>query len=64
MKILKIGDISVIGNCPHCGSKLELENGDLWWNHDIDGGESPWVTCIVCHKRLNVGDWKNIDKIL
>ena len=29
MKILERKELSVVGNCPHCGSKLELEKGDV-----------------------------------
>ena len=31
MKILERKNPSVVGICPHCGSKLELEKGDVWW---------------------------------
>ena len=64
MKILERKELSIVGNCPNCGSKLELEKSDLWWNHDLDGSASPWVTCIVCLRKFNVGSWNNIDKLL
>ena len=66
MKILERKELklSVIGRCPHCGSKLELEKGDVWWNSEIDGSTSPCVTCAVCGKGFDVEGWENINKIL
>lgn len=43
-----------IVNCPHCGSKLEIENSDIFWYKEIDGGSAPGVTCAVCHKGFDV----------
>ena len=55
---------SVVGNCPHCGSKLLLEKGDIWWLYNEDDSKSPRVDCAVCDKGINVEGWKNIRKIL
>ena len=63
MKILEKKEPSVIINCPHCGSKLELEKGDIWSHKDIDGGSSPFVTCAVCHKGFDVEGYKDIYKL-
>lgn len=63
MKILERKEWSVVGLCPHCGSKLELEKGDIRWCKDIDGGSSPYVTCAVCGKGFDVEGWENISKI-
>lgn len=35
MKILERKELSIVGNCPSCGSKLELEKGDIGWHYDI-----------------------------
>ena len=64
MKILERKKLSVIGTCPHCGSKLELEKEDIWWHQDIDGCKSPCVTCAVCGKGFDVEGLSNIHKIL
>lgn len=64
MKILERKELSVIVTCPHCGSKLELEKGDIWWCRDIDGGKSPCVTCVACGKSFDVEGCSNINKIL
>lgn len=65
MKILERKEKpTAIVNCPHCGSKLELEKGDVWWHTDIDGGKSPYVTCAACGKIFDVEGWSNIHKIL
>lgn len=64
MKILERKELSVVGTCPHCGSKLELEKGDIWRHTDIDGGKSPCVTCAVCGKGFDVEGWKNISTLL
>lgn len=66
MKVLERKElkVSVIGICPHCGSKLELEKGDIWWHEDMDGGKSPCVTCAACGKGFDVEGWKNIRKLL
>ena len=61
MKILERKELSVVGICPYCGSKLELEKGDIWWHKDIDGGKSP---CVTCGKGFDVEGWSNINKIL
>ena len=64
MKILERKEISsVICICPFCGSKLELEKGDIWWHKDIDGGTSPCVKCAVCGKGFDVEGWKGINKL-
>lgn len=63
MKILERKEPSVIGLCPHCGSKLELEKGDIWWHKDIDGGKSPCVTCAVCGEGFDVEGWIGITKL-
>lgn len=52
-----------MGNCPHCGSKLELEKGDIGWHDDIAGGSSPCVTCAVCKEGFDVEGWENISKL-
>lgn len=50
-----------IVNCPHCGSKLEIESSDIFWYKEIDGGSAPGVTCAVCHKGFDVdGNIKGI----
>lgn len=54
---------TAIVNCPHCGSKLEIEKGDIWWHKDIDGGSSPCVTCAVCGKGFDVDGYKGVHKI-
>lgn len=54
---------TAIVNCPHCGSKLEIEKGDIWWHKDIDGGSSPYVTCAVCGKGFDVEGYKGVHKI-
>lgn len=46
---------TTIVNCPRCGSKLEIDSNDIWWHKVIDDGESPYVTCAVCHKGFYVG---------
>lgn len=63
MKVLEYHQPSVIGVCPHCGSKLEIEKGDIWWHKDIDGGSSPCVTCGACGKGFDVEGWKGISKL-
>lgn len=63
MKVLKREEPSIIVICPHCGSKLKLEKGDIWIHKDIDGGSSPYVTCAVCGKGFDVEGVKNISKI-
>lgn len=63
MKILERKKLSVVGVCPHCGSKLELEKGDIKWYKEIDGGSSPYVICAACGKSFDVEGWKNIRKI-
>lgn len=60
MKILERKEPPIIVNCPCCGSKLELEKGDIWWY----GGNSPRVTCAVCHEGFNVEGCEGIDRIL
>lgn len=60
MKILERKGLSVVGFCPHCGSKLELEKGDVWWHK----GKTPCVTCIVCGNGFNVENWTNINEVL
>jgi hypothetical protein len=64
MKILERNELSVVGICPHCGSWLALEKGDVWWNLNLDGSKSPCVTCAACDKGFDVEGWKNIHKIL
>ena len=63
MKILERKELPIVGNCPSCGSKLELERGDIWWHYDIDGCSSPYVTCAVCNNGFDVEGWKNISKL-
>ena len=63
MKILERKELSVVGICPHCGSKLELEKGDIWWHTDIDGDKSPYVTYAVCGKSIDVDGWNNISNL-
>lgn len=63
MKILERKELFIVGNCPSCGSKLELEKGDIGWHYDIDGGSSPYVTCSVCNNGFDVEGWKNISKL-
>ena len=63
MKILERKQLSVVGICPHCGSKLELEKGDIQWYKDIGGDTSPYVTCAACGKTFDVEGWKNISKL-
>ena len=63
MKILKRKELSIVGICPHCGSKLELEKGDIRWYKDIGGDNSPYVTCAACGKTFDVEGWKNISKL-
>ena len=55
---------TVIVNCPHCGSKLEIESSDIWWHKDIDGGKSPCVPCAACGKGFDVEGYKGVHKIL
>mgnify|MGYP002522198035 CR=1 FL=1 len=63
MKILERKELSVVGICPHCGSKLELEKGDIKWYKDMSGDRSPYVTCAACGKDFDVEGWKNISKL-
>lgn len=63
MKILELHTPKVIATCPHCKSKLELEKGDVWTHHDIDGGTSPCVTCAACGKGFDVEHIKGIYNI-
>lgn len=64
MKILERKKPTVIISCPHCGSKLELEKEDIWWHRDIDGGNSPCVTCVACGKGFDVEGYKSVNKLL
>lgn len=64
MKILERKELSVIGICPHCGSRLKLEKGDIKWYKDMGGDNSPYVTCAACGKDFDVEGWKNINKLL
>ncbi len=65
MKILKRKDPpKLICKCPHCGSKLEIEKGDIWFHKDIDGGSSPYVTCAVCKKGFDIEGYNGIQKLL
>lgn len=65
MKILERKEKpTAIVNCPRCGSKLEVEEGDIWWHKDVDGGYSPYITCAACSKDFDVEGWSNIRKIL
>jgi hypothetical protein len=63
MKVLIRKEPSVIGICPHCDSKLKLEKGDVYLCKDIDGGNTPYVTCAACGKEIDVEGWKNIYKL-
>jgi len=62
MKILEKKERpTVIVNCPHCGSKLEIERSDVFWYKEIDGSNSPGVICGVCHKGFNIRrDYKGV----
>ena len=64
MKVLKYKKPSVTGICPICGSKLEIEKGDIYWCKDLDGGSSPCVTCGACGKGFDVEGWKGIRSLL
>lgn len=64
MKVLERKEPSVVGICQNCGSKLEIEKGDIWWHKDMTGYSSPCVTCAVCGKNFDVEGWENINKIL
>ena len=64
MKILERKEPTAIVNCPRCGSKLELEKGDIWWHKDIDGDSSPCVTCAACGKGFDVEGYKGINRLL
>ena len=64
MKVLEAHVPEVIGNCPNCNSKLQIEKGDVHWYKDISGVSSPYVTCPICRKSIDVEGWKNIRKIL
>lgn len=50
---------TAIVNCPHCGSKLEIDSSDIFWHKEIDGGTAPGVTCAVCHKGFDVDGYLN-----
>ena len=63
MKVLKRQELNVMGKCPHCGSTLLIEKGDIWWHKDIDGGSSPCVTCGACGKGFDVEGWRGISKL-
>lgn len=54
---------TAIVNCPHCGSKLEIDSSDIFWHMEIDGGNAPGVTCAVCHKGFDVDGYKSINKL-
>jgi len=51
---------TAIVNCPHCGSKLEIDSSDIFWYKEIDGGNAPAVTCAVCHKGFDIENIKGI----
>jgi hypothetical protein len=53
----------VRGTCPDCGSLIEVEEGDITWYKDIDGGSSPYVRCGACHKQFDVEGWKGIYRL-
>ena len=63
MKILKRKEPTVKRYCPHCGSLLELEKGDIRWYRDISGTSSPYVKCAACGKDFDVNGWPGITKI-
>ena len=63
MKILERKEPTVIGVCPCCGSKLEIEKGDIKWYRDMGGDSSPYITCPVCGKTPDVEGWKGISKL-
>lgn len=53
MKVLKRKERpTAIVNCPYCGGTLEIENSDIFWYKEIDGGSVPCVTCAICHKDM------------
>ena len=55
---------TLIGRCPHCGSKLEIEKSDIVWHKDIVGDNYPCVNCaacgkdfIICGKGFDIEGW-------
>ena len=63
MKVLEIGNPTVICKCPTCNSKLELEKGDLKWCKDNTGTSVPYVTCPICSHSIDCEGMKGIYKL-
>lgn len=63
MKVLEKREFTIKAICPHCGSFIEVEKGDVYWCKDIDGGSSPYVKCGACGKSIDVEDWDGIYKL-
>lgn len=63
MKILERKEPTVEGICPHCGSTLLLEKGDIKWYKDISQTTCPYVTCAACGKDIDVEGWRGISKL-
>lgn len=53
---------TAIVNCPHCGSKLEIDSSDIFWHSGSSG--VAYVVCAVCHKGFDVGSYKEVNRIL
>lgn len=64
MKVLKKGKLSVEWTCPHCGSVLLVEKGDVHWYKDYGGGSDPYITCCECGKSTDVSYDEKIQKLL
>ena len=63
MKCLERKSPSLEITCPHCGSKLLAERGDVYFSKDISGVSVPYVDCSVCHESIDVEGYRDIYKI-
>ena len=65
MKVLEVKNPTVEITCPHCGSRLLLEKGDIHFSKDITGTSVPYVTCgnRDCNKSIDVEGVSGIHKL-